>query len=170
LLYAVAGFNVLNVTLSARNVEMIQDKEGVIHYFTEQYRKMLIENLDKYVVPVTRSTIPMANRKLDLQVGQEHIVVQRRYEAVGALNDLLIAVWFLVGSFFFLSNSLVGRGTWLFIVGSAQLLIKPAIKLSSLVHVNHVYQTQVEKNNNMDADQPALQAEPVEKGSKIDHG
>ena len=76
---------------------------------------------------------------LELDLGQEHIVVQRRYEAVGALNDLLIAIWFLIGSFFFLSNSLVERGTWLFIVGSAQLLIKPALKLASLIHVSYVY-------------------------------
>lgn len=71
-------------------------------------------------------------------IGQEHIVIQRRYEALGALNDLLIAVWFLIGSFFFLNNSLVQSGTWLFIVGSAQLIIKPLIKLTSLVHVGKV--------------------------------
>lgn len=73
----------------------------------------------------------------DLQ--QDHVIVQRRYEAVGALNDLLIAIWFLIGSFFFLSDSLVERGTWLFIVGSAQLLIKPTLKLASLMHVKYVY-------------------------------
>ena len=61
------------------------------------------------------------SRNLELDLGREHIVIQRRYEAIGAINDLLIAVWFLIGSFFFLSNSLVERGTWLFIAGSAQL-------------------------------------------------
>ena len=77
--------------------------------------------------------------QFEMNLGQEHIVIQRRYEALGALNDLLIAIWFLIGSFFFLSNSLVERGTWLFIVGSAQLLIKPALKLASLIHVSRVY-------------------------------
>ena len=85
------------------------------------------------------------SRSLELDLGQEHIVIQRRYEAVGALNDFLIAVWFLIGSFFFLSNSLVERGTWLFIVGSAQLLIKPALKLASLIHVKHIYNTNIKK-------------------------
>jgi hypothetical protein len=47
----------------------------------------------------------------------------------------MIAVWFLIGSFFFLSDSLVESGTWLFIAGSAQLIIKPLIKLTSLIHV-----------------------------------
>lgn len=86
-------------------------------------------------------------RSLEIDLGQEHIVVQRRYEAAGALNDLLIAVWFLIGSIFFLSNSLVERGTWLFIVGSAQLLIKPVLKLASLIHVNYVYQTKTINRN-----------------------
>jgi len=90
------------------------------------------------------------SRKLELNLGREHIVVQRRYEAVGAINDLLIAVWFLIGSFFFLSNSLVERGTWLFIVGSAQLLIKPVLKLASLIHVSHVYHSKVIKNSGID--------------------
>lgn len=80
---------------------------------------------------------------LELDLGREHIIIQRRYEAIGALNDLLIAVWFTVGSFFFLSNSLVERGTWLFIVGSIQLLIKPLIKLVSLIHVQYVFTSKV---------------------------
>lgn len=55
--------------------------------------------------------------ELDVDIGKKHIVIQRRYEALGAFNDLLIAVWFLVGSFFFLNESLIESGTWLFIVG-----------------------------------------------------
>jgi len=90
------------------------------------------------------------NQNLELDLGREHIVIQRRYEAVGAINDLLIAVWFLIGSFFFLSNSLEERGTWLFIVGSVQLLIKPLLKLASLIHVRHVYYSKVKKNIDSD--------------------
>jgi hypothetical protein len=83
--------------------------------------------------------------EFELDLGQEHIMIQRRYEALGALNDFLIAVWFLVGSFFFLSNSLVESGTWLFIVGSAQLLIKPILKLFSLIHVSKVYKDTIKQ-------------------------
>ena len=85
----------------------------------------------------------MSNTKptnqLDISLGHQHLIVQRRYEAIGALNDLLIAIWFLIGSFFFLSDALVEDGTWLFILGSAQLLIKPAIKLTSLVHLGRIH-------------------------------
>ncbi|GGE56710.1 hypothetical protein GCM10007421_34100 [Halopseudomonas oceani] len=77
--------------------------------------------------------------ELDVDIGNQHIVIQRRYEALGAFNDLLIAIWFLIGSFFFLNATLVDSGTWLFIVGSAQLIIKPIIKLTSLIHVGRVF-------------------------------
>ena len=79
------------------------------------------------------------SKKLDVDIGKDHIVIQRRYDALGAVNDLLIAIWFLIGSSFFLKESLTTDGTWLFILGSAQLLIKPLIKLISLIHVGRVY-------------------------------
>lgn len=76
---------------------------------------------------------------LELDFGQEHVVIQRRYDAIGALNDFFIAIWFLIGSCFFLYDSLMEAGTWLFIIGSAQFLAKPTIKLISLIHVKRVY-------------------------------
>jgi hypothetical protein len=86
------------------------------------------------------------NRELDVDIGNHHIVIWRRYEALGALNDLLIAIWFFIGSFFFLNDSLMQSGTWLFIVGSAQLIIKPLIKLISLIHVAQIYNKNYNKN------------------------
>ena len=50
LLYAAARFASFNVASSATDAEeMKKDKEEAIKYFTEQYRKMLIENLDDYI-------------------------------------------------------------------------------------------------------------------------
>ena len=82
--------------------------------------------------------IQIKDQELDIDIGHHHWVIRRRYEALGALNDLLIAVWFLIGSAFFLDARLIESGTWLFIVGSAQLIIKPLIKLSSLVHTSRL--------------------------------
>jgi hypothetical protein len=87
------------------------------------------------------------NPEIDVDLGHRHVVIKRRYEALGAFNDLLIALWFLIGSIFFLNQSLAESGTWLFIVGCAQLLIKPALKLSSLIHVSRVYQKHTTDNN-----------------------
>ena len=61
--------------------------------------------------------------QLALNQVQKHITIQRRYEVLGAINDFLIALWFLIGSFFFLTASLVESGTWFhFRVSSVSIL------------------------------------------------
>jgi len=74
-----------------------------------------------------------------ISVGADHIVIERRYRALGAVNDLLIAVWFLTGSIFFFYDSLMTDGTWLFVAGSFQLLLRPVITLAELIHVKKAY-------------------------------
>jgi hypothetical protein len=50
LLYAAARFNAFIVATNAKDAdEMKTDKKRAIKYFTDQYRKMLIENLDDYI-------------------------------------------------------------------------------------------------------------------------
>ncbi|MEE8056740.1 MAG: DUF3144 domain-containing protein [Pseudomonadales bacterium] len=50
LLYAAARFNTFNVASSAEGVaQMKNDKEDSIKYFTDQYKKMLTENLNDYI-------------------------------------------------------------------------------------------------------------------------
>lgn len=79
-----------------------------------------------------------SSTRLEFNLGHEHFIIQQRYAFFSSLNDLLIAIWFLIGSFFFLSDQLVTSGTWLFIVGSAQLVIKPMINLAGLVHIRQI--------------------------------
>lgn len=65
----------------------------------------------------------------------EDVVLRDRYEAASIANDLLIAIWFLVGSILFFQESTAYAGTWLFVIGSAQLGIRPAIRLARRVHL-----------------------------------
>ncbi len=98
------------------------------------------------IAPKSTASSQSQRARLELDFGQEHVVIQRRYEAVGAFNDFLIAIWFFVGSCLFLYDQWMHIGTWLFIVGSAQFLVKPTLKLISLIHVKRVYD-----NNNPQA-------------------
>jgi hypothetical protein len=50
------------------------------------------------------------------------------YEWLHILNDLFIGIYFLVGSVFFLYPDLEEAGTWLFIIGSGQMLIGPVLR------------------------------------------
>lgn len=50
LLFAAARFNAFIVASSAKDVEELKnDKKEAIKYFTEQYEKMFIENIDEYI-------------------------------------------------------------------------------------------------------------------------
>lgn len=68
----------------------------------------------------------------------DEIVLRHRYETVSILNDLLIAVWFIAGSVLFFSPSTTDAGTWLFLLGSIQLAVRPIIRLSRQVHLRRV--------------------------------
>lgn len=73
-----------------------------------------------------------------ITIGHEQLRISRRYEALSIFNDFLIAIWFLVGSVFFLSPELTELGTWLFILGSFQFMIRPAIRLARHIHLDRV--------------------------------
>ena len=65
----------------------------------------------------------------DVRIGREELVLRGRYEVVSIVNDLLIGVWFVVGSVLFFFESTTTAGTWLFLLGSVQLLVRPGIRL-----------------------------------------
>jgi hypothetical protein len=68
---------------------------------------------------------------ITMTVAGREITIRDRYETASIVNDALIAVEFLVGSFFFFEGVTDKNvGVWLFVVGSAQLAIRPVIRLS----------------------------------------
>ena len=75
---------------------------------------------------------------LTFRIGHEELVIRRRYEVVSIVNDILIALWFTVGSVLFFSESTTTLGTWLFLVGSIELIVRPAIRLSRRVHLGRM--------------------------------
>jgi hypothetical protein len=73
-----------------------------------------------------------------LHIGREELVIRQRYEVLSIVNDLLIALWFVVGSVLFFWNSTVEAGTWLFLLGSVQLMIRPIIRLHRRVKLRRI--------------------------------
>jgi hypothetical protein len=62
LLYAAARFSSYSVASSAKDVEEMKiNKEGAIKYFSDQFEKMLIENIDDYVKNFDSYTSPKEN-------------------------------------------------------------------------------------------------------------
>lgn len=75
---------------------------------------------------------------LTFVLGRRELVIRRRYEVLSIVNDILVAVWFIVGSFLFFSNATTYAGTWLFVVGSFELLVRPVIRLTRQVHLQRL--------------------------------
>ncbi|ABE58931.1 MULTISPECIES: YrhK family protein [Chromohalobacter] len=63
-------------------------------------------------------------------LGREELIVHRRHELASTVNDLMLGLWFTIGSVcFFFQGGVKEAGIWLFVIGSLQLLIRPVIRL-----------------------------------------
>jgi hypothetical protein len=75
-------------------------------------------------------------------VGHKELVVHQRYEVVSIFNDFLLGIWFTLGSIcFFYEGSLKTVGVWLFVIGSVQLLLRPAIRLHRYIYFKQLPDT-----------------------------
>ena len=83
----------------------------------------------------------MSDNDISFRIGREEIVLRRRYEILSIANDILIGIWFIVGSILFFSVDTSYTGTWLFLIGSIQMLWRPVIRLARHIHVQRVTPT-----------------------------
>ncbi|MFE9338882.1 YrhK family protein [Streptomyces sp. NPDC007063] len=79
-----------------------------------------------------------SSRPLTVQIGHEELVIRRRYATASIVNDILIALWFIVGSVMFFSEAWTEPGTWCFLLGSVELLVRPVIRLGRHIHLRRV--------------------------------
>ncbi|MEN0101399.1 MAG: YrhK family protein [Curtobacterium sp.] len=73
-----------------------------------------------------------------LRIGPDELRIRELYETISIVNDVMVALWFVVGSILFFSESTTIAGTWLFLIGSVQLLIRPVIRLARRVHLGRI--------------------------------
>ena len=76
---------------------------------------------------------------LTIRIGPQELVIRRRYEAASIVNDVLIGLWFLIGSVFFFFDSLTRAGTVLFVIGSVPVLIRPVVRLARHLHLQRLH-------------------------------
>ena len=75
---------------------------------------------------------------LTLTLGRDELVIRHRYETLSIVNDILVAAWFIAGSLLFFADSTATAGTWLFLLGSVELLLRPMIRLTRNIHVGRI--------------------------------
>lgn len=72
---------------------------------------------------------------IDVDFEKRKVVIHERYEKLHIISELLLGVWFLTGSFMFFSAHWTYWGTWLFVIGSAQMMIGPLIRIAHKIHI-----------------------------------
>ncbi|HET7369335.1 MAG TPA: YrhK family protein [Gammaproteobacteria bacterium] len=88
------------------------------------------------------STTKHIDDPLTVTFGNEELVIRRRYEILGILNDFSIAIWFTIGSIFFLFPETGKIAAWLFVIGSLQFLARPTIRLIAHFHLRRIPESQ----------------------------
>ncbi|WP_144790354.1 YrhK family protein [Kocuria palustris] len=78
------------------------------------------------------------DRDLEIRIGSEELVIRQRYETLSIANDLLLGVVFLVGSILFFGEDTTYAGTWLFVLGSVQMMLRPTIRLMRQLHLQRL--------------------------------
>ncbi|WP_430787691.1 YrhK family protein [Virgibacillus flavescens] len=94
----------------------------------------------------------MANIKdeknfLDFQMGTYEVSFNKKYRFLALLNDFTLGLEFLIGSVLFLFESTQTAGTILFILGSAQLLARPIIKIVHAFYFSRVSDQSIHQKN-----------------------
>lgn len=80
----------------------------------------------------------MRDKDITVRIGHEELTIRQRYEVASIINDILIAVWFITGTILFFNEDTVTLGTWFFLIGSVQLLIRPMIRLARRIHITRM--------------------------------
>ncbi len=96
----------------------------------------------------------------EFDIGGFGVFFNKRYHLLSTINDLMLGVWFVIGSVLFLFEQTQIAGTILFILGSVQLLGRPILKLLHGFFIRK--ETQREQND----DTPSEAIEEIEEQLK----
>ncbi len=75
---------------------------------------------------------------LTFHIGHDELVIRQRYEVLSIANDILVGLWFIVGSVLFFFSSTSTLAIWLFLIGSIEMIIRPIIRLARKVHLGKI--------------------------------
>lgn len=75
---------------------------------------------------------------ITVTLGDRELVLRQRFELLSIINDIGICLTFTIGSVAFFWHELFNVGVTLFVVGSAELGVRPGIRLARRVQLRRV--------------------------------
>lgn len=78
-------------------------------------------------------------RNIDIIFGHYELKISKIYQLLYQINDIIIGLIFLIGSFLFFSEATTYYGIWLFVAGSVLMLVRPFISIIHHIHISRVY-------------------------------
>ena len=86
--------------------------------------------------------------EIDVISGNHELIIRNRYEFYYNVNDVLIAVWFIIGSILFFWKETETIATWFFLIGSIELLIRPLMRIAKEIHLENIRSAKIADPNN----------------------
>ncbi|ALS76430.1 hypothetical protein AUC31_15015 [Planococcus rifietoensis] len=76
--------------------------------------------------------------EIDISSKNHELFIRNRYKFYYNINDVLIAVWFIIGSILFFWKETETIAIWFFLLGSIELLVRPLMRIFSEVHLKNI--------------------------------
>lgn len=76
--------------------------------------------------------------EIDISSKNHELIIRNRYKFYYNINDVLIAVWFIIGSVLFFWQETETIAIWFFLLGSIELLVRPLMRIFSEIHLKNI--------------------------------
>ncbi|MGM0775807.1 MAG: YrhK family protein [Bacillota bacterium] len=73
-----------------------------------------------------------------IEIGSYKMVIEKRYQAVSFVNDMLLGVLYLIGSILFLTDVSQTVSISFFLAGSILMIIRAGLNLLKDLHINKI--------------------------------
>ncbi|WP_051299596.1 YrhK family protein [Arthrobacter castelli] len=81
---------------------------------------------------------PDKDPPVKIDIGHDEIIISNRYESLSIINDILIGIFFFVGSVLFYFKPLEFWAITFFVLGSIDFLLRPVIRLARRFHLQRI--------------------------------
>ncbi|MBU9673920.1 YrhK family protein [Planococcus sp. CP5-4] len=76
--------------------------------------------------------------EIEFSSKNHELIIRNRYKFYYNINDVLIAVWFILGSVLFFWKETETIAIWFFLFGSIELLVRPLMRIFREIHLKKI--------------------------------